>query len=163
MCKPLLGGGRDSLLSAQLLLFCYRPCIDTLPNSTENDDRIAKRMAALGISETDIEESFVRSGGHGGQNVNKTSTCVMLLHRPTGLQVKCQESRHQGANRQRARELLLDKLEARQRSRAQAERSRAEKLRRQKRGRSRAAKERILADKSKRAQKKQSRRSSFND
>ena len=120
-------------------------------------------MATLGIREADIEETFVRSAGHGGQNVNKTSTCVMLLHRPTGLQVKCQESRQQGMNRQRARELLLDKLEARQKNRVQAERARAEKLRRQKRGRSRGAKERILADKSKRAQKKQSRRSSFDD
>jgi protein subunit release factor B len=125
----------------------------------EPDDPLAKRMAALGVSEADLEESFVRSGGHGGQNVNKTSTCVMLLHRPTGLRVKCQTSREQATNRALARQLLLDKIEARHKARVAAERARIEKLRRQKRGRSRGAKERILADKSRRSTKKSFRRS----
>lgn len=115
-------------------------------------------MAALGVREGDLEETFVRSAGPGGQNVNKTSTCVMLRHRPTGLQVKCQASRQQGVNRLLARRLLLDKLEAARRSRAEAARARLEKLRRQKRPRSRAAKERMLADKSRHAAKKAFRR-----
>ena len=72
----------------------------------DRDDAIARRMDALGIREADIEESFVRSGGHGGQNVNKTSTCVMLVHRPTGTQVKCQATRNQGRNRIQARLLV---------------------------------------------------------
>jgi peptide chain release factor len=127
--------------------------------AAEKDDRLAKRMAALGVSEADLEENFVRSGGHGGQNVNKTATCVMLLHRPTGLRVKCQTSREQGVNRALARQLLLDKLEAQRKAQAAAERARVEKLRRQKRRRSRGAKERILADKSRRSAKKASRRS----
>jgi protein subunit release factor B len=122
------------------------------------EDALAQRMAALGVHESDIEEAFVRSGGHGGQNVNKTSTCVQLLHRPTGTQVKCQASRQQWQNRSLARKLLLDKIEAVQRSRRAAERERVEKLRRQKRGRSQAAKQRILADKSHRATKKDLRR-----
>jgi peptide chain release factor len=128
------------------------------PVSLEKEDQLAQRMAALGVREADIEESFVRSGGHGGQNVNKTATCVMLLHRPTGLQVKCQDTRQQGLNRFLAHKLLLDKIEARHKSRADAERARQEKLRRQKRGRSRAAKQRMLADKSHHAAKKETRR-----
>ena len=82
----------------------------------------------------------------------------MLLYRPTGVQVKCQDTRQQGLNRFLARKLLLDKIESRQKARADAERARLEKLRRQKRGRSRAAKQRMLADKSHHAAKKESRR-----
>src|SRR5882724_908611 len=111
------------------------------PVSLEKEAQLARRMAALGVREADIEESFVRSGGHGGQNVNKTSTCVMLLHRPTGLQVKCQATRQQGLNRFLARRLLLDKIEERQKGFVAAERERVEKIRRQKRKRSRRAKD----------------------
>jgi peptide chain release factor len=133
------------------------------PIGQDKEEVVTQRMAALGVRETDIEETFVRSGGHGGQNVNKTATCVMLLHRPSGLQVKCQSTRQQGLNRSLARKLLLDKIEARQKSHADAERARLEKLRRQKRGRSRAAKQRVLADKTHHAAKKSLRRRAVMD
>jgi protein subunit release factor B len=132
--------------------------MSTFSVSPEKAGQLTERMTTLGVREADLEESFVRSGGHGGQNVNKVSTCVMLLHRPTGLQVKCQDTRQQGMNRFLARKLLLDKIAARQKSRADAERSRLEKIRRQKRGRSQGARQRMLADKSHHAAKKESRR-----
>jgi protein subunit release factor B len=128
------------------------------PVSLEKANQLAQRMAALGVSEADIEESFVRSGGHGGQNVNKTSTCVMLVHRPTGLQVKCQETRQQGLNRFIARRVLLDKIEEKQRGFVATQRAEIERIRRQKRKRSRRAKNRMLADKSHQADKKNARR-----
>lgn len=128
------------------------------PVSPEKEAQLAQRMAALGVREVDLEETFVRSGGHGGQNVNKTATCVMLLHRTTGVQVKCQTTRHQGLNRFIARRLLLDKIEARRKGYADAQRARIEKIRRQKRKRSRRARERMLADKARHSAKKANRR-----
>ena len=133
--------------------------MSAFPVSLEKETQLMQRMSALGVREADIEENFVRSGGHGGQNVNKTSTCVMLLHRPTGLQVKCQATRQQGLNRFIARRLLLDKIEEKQRGFVAARRDEIEKIRRQKRKRSRRAKARMLADKSQRADKKTARRS----
>src|SRR6478672_10998611 len=114
--------------------------MSAFPVSIEKEDQLSQRMASLEVRESDLEETFVRSGGHGGQNVNKTSTCVQLVHRPTGLQVKCQATRQQGLNRFIARRLLLDKIETLKKGYVDAERTSIEKIRRQKRKRSRRAK-----------------------
>jgi protein subunit release factor B len=128
------------------------------PVGPEKEAQLGRRMTALGVAEADIDENFVRSGGHGGQNVNKTATCVMLLHRPTGLQVKCQTTRSQGLNRFIARRLLLDKVEHLRNGFVAAERTQIEKIRRQKRKRSRRAKQRMLEAKSHQSTKKTARR-----
>jgi len=132
--------------------------MSAFPMNLQKEELFAQRMAALGVRESDIEESFVKSGGHGGQNVNKLATCVMLFHRPTGLQVKCQATRQQGLNRSIARRLLLDKIEKLRLGKIAAEEARLEKIRRQNRKRSRRAKERILAGKSRQSEKKAARR-----
>lgn len=132
------------------------------PDDTPSDP-MAARMARLGVRSEDLEESFVRSGGHGGQNVNKVATCVVLLHRPSGVQVKCQVSRHQGRNRELAREMLLEKLESARRAKTLAATQAREKERRQKRPRSRAAKQRILADKARQSSRKANRRIRHDD
>lgn len=126
--------------------------------SPDKQNALYRKMIALGLLERDIEESFVRSGGAGGQHVNKTSSCVQLLHRPTGLVVKCQEDRSQAVNRFLARRLLTEKFEAQILQRKTAERSRQEKVRRQKRRRSRRAKQKMLADKRHQSLKKENRR-----
>ena len=120
---------------------------------------VQAKLAALGVQESDLEESFTRSGGHGGQNVNKVSTCVVLVHPKSGLSVRCQEERTQGMNRYRARVRLLEKLEEKIQGAQSAKQQAIEKIRRQKRKRSKRAKEKLLADKHHRGAVKATRRS----
>ena len=114
-------------------------------------------MRVLGVREQDIEEQFVRSSGAGGQKVNKTSSCVVLHHRPTGIRVKCQRERSQALNRFLARRILLDKIEAKIRGAESVQQQEIARIRRQKRKRSRRAKLKLLAQKRHQAEKKSSR------
>lgn len=115
---------------------------------------LERRMALLGIREEDLEESFIRASGPGGQKVNKTSSCVVLKHKPTGLVIKCMESRSRELNRFLARRRLADRIAEREERRLSERQEKIEKIRRQKRKRSKRAKEKMLADKKAQAQKK---------
>ena len=86
-----------------------------LPVSPGKVTALIARMEKLGVREADLEESFIRSGGKGGQNVNKVSTAVRLSHPPTGMEIKCMLHRTQGMNRYAARVMLCEKLEQKER------------------------------------------------
>ena len=97
-------------------------------------------MVCLGVSHTDIQETFVRSSGKGGQNVNKVASCVHLKHLPTGLMVKCGTKRSQSLNRFLGLRLLVDKIEEMHlgvnRDQANLDKIRRQKKRRLRRSRS---------------------------
>ena len=112
--------------------------------SPKKQKQLDDKMQSLGIRESDIIERFIRSQGHGGQKVNKTSTCVYLKHMPTGIEVKCQQERSQSMNRFLAMRILVNKIENLIYGRQSDERRRIEKLKRQKRRRSKKAKEKVL-------------------
>jgi peptide chain release factor len=122
--------------------------------SQDKDAALRERMEQLGVRDEEFRETFIRSSGPGGQKVNKTSSCVFLVHMPTGLSVKCQQERSQTLNRFLARRLLLDRIERLRTGLVSAERMRVEKIRRQKRRRSRRAQEKTLEAKHIQSEKK---------
>ena len=122
-----------------------------------SQDALADRMRKLEINETDLEESFARSSGPGGQNVNKVSTAVTLRHLPTNISVTVQDSRSQAVNRKVARERLLDAIESAREQQRMAEVAKREKERRRKSPRPAALKRRILESKRRRAELKKQR------
>ena len=128
------------------------------PVSPEKAQALAARMLAVGLREDELDEQFVRSGGKGGQNVNKVATCVVLVHRPSGLMVKCQAERSQAMNRFLARRLLCEKLDAQRRGAASEAEQARERIRRQKRRRSRRAKAKMVENKRAHGEKKSLRR-----
>jgi len=121
------------------------------------ESKIPKRMKQLGIRESDLEETFARSSGPGGQNINKVSTAVTLRHRPSGLSVTVQDSRSQAVNRKLARERLLDAIKDALEETRSAQIAEREKERRQKSPRPTPLKKRILESKRKRGELKKQR------
>ncbi|MFT5169532.1 MAG: protein subunit release factor B [Lysobacterales bacterium] len=122
------------------------------------EPELRKKMRTLKVFFKDIKEQFVRASGPGGQNVNKTSTCVMLHHLPTGIQVKCQAARSQALNRDKALELLVKKIEKQRNDIYLKKQQEIAKKKRQNRKRSRSQKEKMLDKKSHQSTMKQSRK-----
>lgn len=129
------------------------------PVSNSSKEHLQLRMSSLGIAEHDLDERFVKGSGAGGQKVNKTSSCVYLMHKPTGIEGKCQRERSQAMNRFFARRELCDRIEARIKGAASAKQQEFERIRRQKRKKSRRQKARMMDDKRQHGQKKANRRS----
>ena len=127
----------------------------------DKEKALKAHMTSVGINDADIIELFTLASKKGGQKVNKTSSCVYLKHIPTGIEVKCQETRSQALNRFLARRILTDKIESLVLGRESAEQKRYEKIRRQKRRRSRRSKEKMLQDKKFHSEKKALRKSVY--
>ena len=132
-------------------------------NRRAASDGYEDRLRQLGLRREDLVEKFIRSAGKGGQNVNKTSTCVYLKHLPTGIEVKCQQERSQAMNRVAALGLLAGKIAAIARRERDARKQEREKDRRRKRPRPARLKERILESKKKVGEKKKLRSKKVED
>lgn len=108
---------------------------------------LIEKAQKLNINFAEVTEQFITGGGKGGQKINKTASCVLLKHLPTGIIVRCQKHREQSRNRLSAYKLLILKIEERIKG-AESERARKIfKLRKQKQKRSKRAKEKILRQK----------------
>lgn len=126
--------------------------------SPETIDRIKALMDEASVYEDDLEESFILGGGPGGQKTNKTSNVVRLMHEPSGLMIRCGETRSRETNRWLARRMLAEMILERDHIRKSAARQAKEKIRRQKRRRSRRQREKMLAEKHAHSEKKALRR-----
>jgi len=123
----------------------------------ESEDGLNARMRSLRIREEDLEETFIRGTGAGGQKINKTSSTVVLRHVPTGIEVRCQRERSQSQNRILAREELCERIAARKAAEKLEAQNEKEKARRQNRPRPRSLKKKLVKSKRHRSGIKQNR------
>lgn len=126
--------------------------------STAKENALNSRMQNLNLFEEDLEENFIRGSGSGGQKINKTSSCVQLMHLPTKTEVRCQQTRSQALNRYYARTILCEKIEEKLFGQQSKKQQAVEKLKRQKRKRSKRAKEKLLKNKKANSSKKELRK-----
>lgn len=124
----------------------------------EKWDKLHDWMNKLGLIESDILEKFIIGSGSGGQKLHKTASTVYLKHLPSGLEIKCQDSRSREDNRYFARARLCEKVHAIVSDELSKEQERVEKLKRQKKRRSRKSKQKMLDTKSKQGALKQLRK-----
>lgn len=122
-----------------------------------DEESFAARLKRVGVAEADLRESFARSSGPGGQNVNKVSTSVTLKHIPSGVSVTVQDSRSQAQNRKLARERLITAIEEQRRAAVAEQKAAREKMRRRLRPRPAGLKRQILQSKRKRSELKKRR------
>lgn len=131
----------------------YSVCMIT----PDKHEKLRARMERLRIREEDLDEHFIRGSGKGGQKINKTASCVQLVHRSSGTEIRCQQTRSQADNRYWARRELCERIEEKVLGEKSAKQQAVEKIRRQKRRRSRRAKAKMLDNKSKQGEKKKMR------
>ncbi len=124
----------------------------------EKREQLAAMMRNAGVQEEDLKESFILGSGPGGQKVNKSSVCVMLVHDKSGQVVKCSQTRSRALNRYYARKILCERILEERDDIRSARQQEWERIRRQKRRRSRKQRARILEEKRKRSEIKSLRR-----
>ena len=149
---------REAKLSGRLPQEKQKTPVPEAYVSQSKREQLQKYMERMDVLEADLTEKFILGSGSGGQKINKTASCVYLKHAPSGIEIKCQQSRSRDLNRYYARKELCEQLEERKLGAASRRRQAAEKIRRQKRRRSRRQKEKMLQAKHQRSERKARRR-----
>lgn len=120
--------------------------------SKEKWEKLTAWMTTLHINENELIEKFIVGSGKGGQKLHKTASTVYLKHIPSGIEIKCQESRSREDNRYFAKLRLCEKLHSISNDELTKKQQKIEKIKRQKKRRSRRAQQKVLDEKSKQSE-----------